>query len=165
MDPVHFTGREVLDMAIRIEENGMRYYTDAGKASASKEVKRLFKTLAEEEAGHIKAFTDLKRLASGDDYAAFDPYVEEASMYLKALADTEVFTSPEEGRKLANAVRDEKEVLNVAIVMEKDSLLFYYEILRMIRERDRVVVERLIEQEKEHLGKLTGLLKALYARP
>ncbi|MDP2689031.1 MAG: hypothetical protein Q8P48_02850, partial [Deltaproteobacteria bacterium] len=27
MDPVHFTGKEILDMAVRIEENGLKFYT------------------------------------------------------------------------------------------------------------------------------------------
>ena len=35
MDPVHFSGREILEMALRIEENGERFYADAARASRS----------------------------------------------------------------------------------------------------------------------------------
>ncbi len=160
MDPVHFTGKEILDMAVRIEENGLKFYTDASKASSSGAVKELFTVLAEEEGRHIKVFLDLKR-SLAEDTAGYDAYAEEASQYLKALADTEVFTSPDEGRKAAVMMHDAHDVIEMAIGMEKDSLLFYYEMQRMIREKDRQVLEALIEQEKEHLRKLTELQNAL----
>ncbi|MBI5642885.1 MAG: ferritin family protein [Deltaproteobacteria bacterium] len=158
MDPVHFTGKEVLAMAVRIEENGLKFYTDAGKESKNKDIKALFKTLAEEEGHHIKVFQDLKKLL-GTEAAAeeFDSSAEDAALYLKALADTEVFTSPSGGKKLGREAGSEEEVLNIAIGMEKDSILFYYEIQRMIREKDKKVIEELIEQEKDHLRKLTEL--------
>ncbi|MBI5237324.1 MAG: hypothetical protein HY887_02750 [Deltaproteobacteria bacterium] len=43
MDPVHFTGAEVIEMAVKIEENGMRFYTDASKAlsTASENIRSL----------------------------------------------------------------------------------------------------------------------------
>ncbi|MFQ5736205.1 MAG: ferritin family protein [Thermodesulfobacteriota bacterium] len=163
MDPVHFTGKEVLDMAVRIEENGVRFYTDAARASSSNAIKALFDVLAEEEGHHIKVFLDLKRTLPEDENSSegFDPYWDEASQYLKALADTEVFTTPEDGGKLAGKMHNEREVVEVAIGMEKDSLLFYYEMEKMIREKDRHILESLIEQEKDHLKKLTELLGAI----
>lgn len=163
MDPVHFTGKEVLEMAVRIEENGLKFYTDAGKAARSKELKALFKTLAEEEGTHIKLFLELKRTLV-DDAASegFDAYLEDAQQYLRSLADTEVFTNPEAGADAARGVHDEQEAIAMAIGMEKDSLLFYYELERMIRESDRKVVDTLIEQEKEHVRKLTALQANLF---
>lgn len=162
MDPVHFTGREVLDMAVRIEENGVKFYNDACRASASEAIKQLFKVLAEEESHHIKVFLDLKKtLGESGAPEGFDPYADEATQYLRALADTEVFTTPDGGGKLAGKMHNENEVLETAIGMEKDSLLFYYEMQRMIREQDRHVLESLIGQEKEHLQKLYNLQKVI----
>lgn len=159
MDPVHFTGREVLEMAVKIEENGIHFYTDAGKASKNRKIKDLFKTLAEEETKHAKVFADLKKYASEDTVAeGFDPYIAEASLYLKALADSEVFTRADEGSRLAKKIKGEKDVVQFAIDMEKDSILFYYELDRMIRQKDKEVISRLIDQEKEHLKKLSTLL-------
>jgi len=162
MDPVHFTGKEVLEMAIKIEENGLKYYTDAAKASRNEKLKEVFKALADEECDHIRVFSELKKTLSDKDYQeGFDAYAEEAALYLCAIADTEVFTNPDKGRDLALQVKDEKDAVRIALDMEKDSLLFYYEILKMIREKDRAVVENLIEQEKNHVKKLTGLQKCL----
>ena len=161
MDPVHFTGKEIIDMAVRIEENGLKFYTDAIKASESAAIRELFKVLADEEGQHIKTFLTLKKsLADDTAGGGFDPYADEASQYLKALADTEVFTSPSGGKKAAVRMHDANDVIEMAIGMEKDSLLFYYELQRMIREKDRHVLESLIGQEKEHLRKLNELQNA-----
>lgn len=162
MDPVHFSGKEVLDMAIKIEENGLRYYADAAKASRNERLKEVFKVLANEECNHIRVFSELKKTLADKDYQeGFDASADEAALYISAIADTEVFTNPDKGRDLARRVKDEKDAVRIALDMEKDSLLFYYELLKMIREKDRDVVENLIEQEKSHVKKLTELRSCL----
>ena len=159
MDPVHFTGKEVLDMAVKIEENGLKFYTDAGKTAKDKDVKALFKAIAEDEGRHIRVFQDLKKLLGETENA--EPFDEETESYLRAFADTEVFASPEGGKKLGKEVSSEAEAIDFAIGMEKDSILFYYEILKMIREKDKAVVDTLIDQEKDHLKRLTVLRAGL----
>ena len=42
MDIIHFSAKEVLEMAIRIEENGVEFYTRAGNATKSERLKELF---------------------------------------------------------------------------------------------------------------------------
>lgn len=164
MDPVHFTGKEVLEMAVRIEENGMKFYADASRAAKSQQLKDLFKALSEEEGNHIKTFLELKRVLIGEPSEGFDPYLEDAQQYLKSLADTEVFTNPEAGKEAARSLKSEEEAITMAIGMEKDSLLFYYELEKMIREKDRQVIDSLIEQEKEHVRRLTHLQNALFGK-
>lgn len=162
MDPVHFTGAEVLEMAVKIEENGMRFYTDASRAAKTKAVKGLFKTLADEEGKHIKVFMDFKKSLPPDSAAeGFDPYMTEASLYLRAIADTEVFKKPGAGKAFAANVEDETEAVRFAITMEKDSLIFYYELKNMIRGKDRPILDGLIEQEKKHLLRLTDLERTI----
>lgn len=162
MNPVYFTGKELLDMAVKIEENGLRYYTDAAAAAKSADLKNLFGFLADQEKDHIKIFTGLRKLLaeSGSDGTQAD-YGEEATLYLNALADSEVFTSPNEGARLAKTVKNEREAVELAIGMEKDSLLFYYEIQKMIRPQDASVLEHLIAQEKDHVRRLTAHLKTM----
>ena len=163
MDPVHFSGSEVIRMAIRIEENGLKFYSDASKAAKIPRLKELFKTLAQEETRHINAFAEIKNSIPDDAVAeGFDPYITEATLYLKAIADTEVFTHPEEGKLIADEIFDEEAALNLAIDMEKDSLLFYYEMQNMVRDKDAGVIQQLIEQEKEHLTKLTAHKEELF---
>lgn len=165
MDPVHFSGKELIEMALKIEDNGLRFYQKAGEASKSEELKNLFRFLADEEKNHIKVFNDLKSLASETTPGPQEEsYFGEASQYLHAIADTEVFTNPNRGEELASEVTDENQAIDYAIDMEKDSLLFYYEFQRMIREKDKKVLEKLIEQEKEHVQKLRDLKRKFAAK-
>ena len=73
-----------------------------------------------------------------------------------------MFTAADQGEVLANTVGGEKEALEYAIKMEKDSLLFYYELLSMVREKDRGVVNRIIQEEKKHLTKLNEVRKEIF---
>jgi rubrerythrin len=162
MDITHFSGKEVVEMAMRIEENGLEFYTRTANSSKSERLRELFLFLAEEEKKHIKLFEEIGGQLQDDKLSGvFDPYLEETSMYLMALADSRVFTNPNEGSRLANEVHEEGEILKTAIDMEKDSILFYYELQRAIRDQDKPVLGRLIDEEKNHLKKLTELQKSI----
>lgn len=155
-----FSGKEVLQMAVRIEENGQRFYRDALRHTGDKKLQDTLNYLIQEEEKHKRYFRSLlNRLPQEEN--PFDPYMEEALLYLRAMADAHVFTTELEGRELASTVKDEEDILNFAIAMEKDSLLFYYELARGINERDRTIVEKVIEEEKSHLKRLLDLKKEL----
>jgi rubrerythrin len=160
MDIIHFSAKEVLEMAIRIEENGVEFYTQAGNATKFERLKELFIFLAKEEKKHIACFEDMDKRVKSDDLPwSIDPYLEEESLYLKALANSRVFTNTHEGKRLANEVHTEQDVLQTAINMEKDSILFYYELHNAVRDKDKAILRNLIEEEKSHLRKLTELQK------
>ncbi len=166
MDPVHFSSSEILDMAVRIEENGEHFYRDAAAATNNAKLKELFEYLAEEEVGHVKYFKQLKDSVTDDSspYGPFDPYIEEASLYIKSLADAEVFTSKEKGKDYGKIAGDEKAALEHSINMEKESILFYYELLKAIREKDKALMNEIIDEEKIHLRKLTEMSVELYGK-
>lgn len=162
MDIMHFSAKEILEMALRIEENGVEFYTQAGNASKSKKLKELFTFLAEEEKKHIRVFGEMDRSVKDDTKPdTLDPYLDEAPLYLEALANSRVFTNKNEGKRLAGIVRNEGEALQIAINMEKDSILFYYELHSAINNKDKAILESIIKEEKKHLGKLTALQKNL----
>jgi rubrerythrin len=162
MDPVRFTGAEILEMALRIEENGFKFYTDACKTAKTTRLKELFRHLADEETNHVKSFSGLVKLSGDTSTSPIDINESDAPLYLRALADTEVFTSPNQGAKFGKNIENEKDALNFAIQMEKDSLLFYYELAGIIREKDRAILNSIIEQEKEHVLKLSTLKAELF---
>ncbi|MBM2832592.1 MAG: Rubrerythrin protein [Dehalococcoidia bacterium] len=57
--------------------------------------------------------------------------------------------------------RDEAEALEIGIKAEKDSILFYQEMRELVRRRDRDTVAEIINEERSHLSRLTGLRKGL----
>ncbi len=157
---LNFSGREVLEMAIRIEENGQQFYRTALEDTEDEGLRKTLNYLVQEEEKHKRYFRSLlDRLQEEEN--PFDPYMEEALLYLKAMADAHVFTAELGGREHADTIKSAEDIIDFAIAMEKDSLLFYYEIARGINERDRAVVEEVIEEEKSHLTKLLDLKKGL----
>ena len=164
MDLIRFSAEEVLDMAIRIEENGERFYADAARMSKKDNVRELLNSLAQEEFKHKKYFIELKASVEKAPLSSYDPFTEDVSLYIKALADSEVFTHPSEGRKLAKELKGEDALLDFAIEREKDSLLFYYEIAKAVREKDNKIIELIIEEEKTHLRKLSALKRDLLGK-
>ncbi len=157
---LNFSGKEVLEMAIRIEENGQRFYREALKGTEDERLRKTLNFLVQEEEKHKRYFRSLLDKLPEEENP-FDPYMEDALQYLKAMADAHVFTAELEGKELSDVIKEVEDVLNFAIAMEKDSLLFYYELARGINEKDRDVVEKVIEEEKSHLKKLLELKKEL----
>ena len=158
MDPVHFSGKEILEMVVRIEENGLDFYNNAAKSVKSDSVKEAFTFLASEEVKHVEFFSGLKEaIGEEDSYSIFDPYLEEESMYIRALADTNIFVEADRGREMAEKMKSDSEAIDWAIGFEKDSVLFYNELLSMVREKDRPLIHSIITEEKKHIAKLTSI--------
>ncbi|MFQ5586857.1 MAG: ferritin, partial [Thermodesulfobacteriota bacterium] len=57
------------------------------------------------------------------------------------------------------------DAVRTAIDMEKDSILFYYELQKVVTDKDKGVITRLIEEEKKHLAQLTELQRNLSGTP
>ncbi len=162
MDIAHLTGRDVLEVAVQIEKNGVRFYTLAGETVRNERLSELLSFLAEEEKRHITTFEEmLNDIPADAPPGTTDPYLDEASLYIGALADSKVFTKHGIGLRLDEGVKNESEILRLAIDMEKDSILFYHELKNGVREGDRPSVEKLISEEKEHFVKLQKLQREL----
>jgi rubrerythrin len=162
MDPVHFSSKEILEMAVRIEENGLGYYKAASASAENKEIKSLFDYLIIEEVKHVELFEALKDAineAVPTDYN--DPFLEEESKYLNALADSSIFMKGDEGAKKAKEITNDDDALDFAIQIEKDSILFYLELINMVRDEDRQVVKDILSEERKHIAKLTEMKAAL----
>jgi len=163
MDPAHFSGKEIIEMAVRIEENGLAFYKEAREAAKTVELKELFSYLSSEEEKHIDYFKGLFELVKDEAvHNLFDPYLEEEALYMRALVDSSLFINTDKERLTASALDDEERVLSLAIEMEKDSVLFYQGLADMVREKDKPVVRDIIAEERKHiasLNKLRGKLK------
>jgi rubrerythrin len=98
------------------------------------------------------------------DYHPPEAYAEEYFLYLKALVDSVVFTDNQVAREMAQKVENVAEAIQIALSIEKDSILFYSEMRDLIRRSDREVINKIIEEEKSHLRQLLGLKKSLIKR-
>jgi rubrerythrin len=152
---VFFSGSELLEIAIGIEKNGMAFYQALADKTGNRDVRDIYNYLAGEEKKHLDTFQGMSDSLEQAKPSEVD--IEEYMLYLKALADSAVFSSVTEARQKAGKVLNEIEALDTGIQAEKDSILFYTELQNLVRERDRKVVLNILGEEKKHLRQLSEL--------
>jgi len=159
---IFFSGSELVNIAIGIEKSGFAFYQSLVKKEKDIMARGAYKYLAEMEEKHIKTFQSM--LGGAGEYKPPEMYTEEYDLYLKALVDSAVFTNDRVAREMAEKAASSAEAIQVGLGAEKDSILFYSEMRNLVRERDREVVDGIIEEEKSHLRQLSDLKKKLAAR-
>jgi rubrerythrin len=159
----NFNAAEVFDIAIKIEENGKRFYDRGREIVKDPEVQKLFEELSVEEIKHKEKFTTLKRQlpASAASGAVFDPN-HELDLYIKMMADQHVFISTESVDAQLARIRDARDALKMAVDFEKDSVIFFLTMQDATEgAKGKEFIGSLVKEEQEHLRRLTLELKRI----
>lgn len=143
------TINELLGVALKIEGAGYSYYEKLSNVSSGA-LKNLFLELANEEREHAKIFEEI--LSGFKDEKNLNLNEEEVG-YLKAFAEDVIFPKLTI-EKIPTSV---KEAIKLAIEVEKDSIIFYNDIKMLVS--DNSAIEKVIEEEKKHMKKLTLRLR------
>jgi len=151
----HFSACEIVEMAMRIEKNGREFYLTLAESAANTETADVFKYLAAEEDKHVGVFRGMFK--SVCEYVPKEVYPEEYFSYMSALAAEYIFTRENTGKKSAENIKDYHDGINLGITFEKDSILFYEGMRRIVPAKDRALIDGLISEEKKHLAKLLEL--------
>ncbi|MFA5276267.1 MAG: ferritin family protein [Candidatus Omnitrophota bacterium] len=154
-----FSGSEIVKIGIQIEKNGRDFYNILDKRSKNKKSKEIFRYLAGEEEKHIKVFEQI--LSSAENYEPAESYPGEYLSYMKDLAGEYVFTQIGQGAKVAKKMKSERDAVNKGIGFEKDSIIFYEGIKKVVIGNNISLVDQLIAQEQLHLQKLVELKSVL----
>jgi rubrerythrin len=161
-----FNADEIFEMAIRIENNGAAFYRKAAGLQADTKNKKFLEGLAKMEDQHQKIFTEMrKRLTEKDkDPKVFDPF-DEVSQYLAAMADT---MGGEGSPSVADALTGDEtleEILQTAVGLEKDSILFYLGIKDLIPPQSgQDKIDAVIKEEQRHVVQLSKVLEKLQTK-
>jgi rubrerythrin len=150
-----FKGSEVVELGIQIENNGRDFYSELEKKAESRKTADIFKYLAKEEEKHIRVFQDIL-----DKTERYEPSGLDAAdyfSYINDLAAENVFTKKDKGKQAAQAAKNDLEALNMGIGFEKDSIIFYEGMKKVVESQDTKIVEEIIIQEKNHLKILSDI--------
>jgi len=137
-----------IDVAIRVEQAGRDFYAKAREAARDPRCRTLFSFLAAEEERHLGAYRAMMEDVTGGAFQQ-DVLVGEYGMYVEML-----------GREITGGLTlDEctslEDTLDMAVTLEKNTLLFYNELARLAKDEAlREAVERIIKEEQGHLVKL-----------
>ncbi len=149
-----FDVREMLKLAIKIEENGYKFYTYMTKKMESKEMKNLFTFLADEEVKHKRIFEVMS--AKLGDYKLVENLPAEYLDYLRVYTNTSIFQQ-EMSEKDMEKLADISSAFRYSIGRESDSILFYHELKNFIPESKHNAIDMIIEEERKHYIKLSEL--------
>jgi rubrerythrin len=156
-----FEASDIVEVAVRIEENGASFYRYAVQLAGKEELKALFQRLAEEEEAHQRTFAAI--LAGMDRNLPPEGYDGEYAAYLHNYVDNRlVFTTEAFSAELAK-LRDEVSALDFAIQRELDAIHYYREIGELLPADQRQAIERIITEEKGHFTRLSAIKKQLVA--
>lgn len=158
-----FNADEIFEMAEQIERNGAKFYRKAAEGRENTHSHQLLLDLASMEVEHEKIFAsmreDLSKQESGT--TVFDPY-DEAALYLRAMADGEVFDIKSDPSKDLTGKESMDDILRTAIGMEKDSIVFYVGMKEMVPERlGKPRIDGIIKEEMKHVKDLSEALSSL----
>lgn len=152
------TGDEIIEIAMRLEERGEAFYKAAAEKAAEAEVKTLFEELAVQEQYHRRAFQQMGR---GVVELALSPEQwDQFQAYTGALLNQSLFDRPDGALSQAVEATDEPNALQAALGFEKETLLFFHELRDVVRGPARQTMDRIIEEERRHIQRLSGLLAA-----
>jgi len=148
---------EVIEMAVRTEILGYRFYTTmAKKFKKNAALVNLFTTLAAKEKMHEKTFSGLKDMVakSGPEPVEW----EEVSNYMRAFVESEFFLGRTKSLPSMTRIRSVKDAVKFALGFEKETLLYFMELRKIVKEKE--VVDEVINEEKSHIMWLAAFKSA-----
>ena len=148
-----FSLHEICDLGMRIEKNGELFYRKAIKEFPNEALKSLLTRLADDEVKHQEFFTRKKEALKDKPE---DPEMEEtASAILQNILGEQTFSLKE-----ANPadLKNEADLLNLAIEFEKDTVLFYEMLTPLVTGSQALNgLEEIVQEEKRHIEMLQAL--------
>jgi len=150
---------KAIETAIQIEKDGLAFYTQAAQQVDDPTAKRMFQSLAKDEAAHLKLFEDVhERLGSEESWPSPEQVAAASPGEIGRLIppSPSIFPSGNEIRK-AEVPERQLAALKRGIQAEEDSIAFYSEQMSEVEDADgRAMYAYLVEQEKGHRTILQG---------
>ena len=147
---------DILNFAVRIEEDGEVFYRKAASLAGEEATKKLFVRLADEEIGHKRLFQSM--LSKLEEYAPTESYSGEYMAYLRDYIDNKVIFTKEREKQFSN-LKDTLSAIDFAMERELDSILYYQEARQFIIEKQRSAVDNIIAEERRHFALLAEVKK------
>jgi len=148
--PDLFSVRELIDVAIREEQTGATFYRALAERTDAPELAEFAQRVAEMEDEHERRFR--KMLDELGDYKPVgESYGGEHASYMAYLTQGRIFPVGDESRKLAEQQMSDEEAVETAMGLERNTLLFYLEMLQFVPEKHQALLDDIIAEERQHV--------------
>ena len=152
-----FDGKELSEIGVQIEENGVAFYAEAAKNAKNASSRNLFEDLKAQEKTHIEAFKKIGKIEESGDES--ESYTGELADYVVMFAGQNVFTRKNKGAEAAKKAKNDNEVIELALGFEKESILLFESMRSVVSHSSQKVVQALIEEELKHVKYLLDIKK------
>jgi len=156
MSQMFFNEIEGAKIAQNMEKQGLAFYQKAAAKAKSDAVRDTFLQFAEDEKTHLAQFEELEETLQNQrrDGAGYADDAEIAS-YIDGLLKTQVFSDEGDVARLADQAEDDPAALAVAMRAERDSILFYQEMMRLVDSKEaQAAFSTILDEERDHLKTL-----------
>lgn len=153
-----FKAADVLLAAQEVETRGEVFYNRLVETTTDKKLSDLFRFLAKEESRHREIFRKLHEKVGDVELPAWaeeDEYVD----YLKYLLDSHTLFRLGDVDHLKNYMGTPQDAIGTAMGFEKDTIMFFLEMLEFVPEGEKEHVKACIDEERAHLRLLAGMLR------
>ncbi len=158
---------ECVELAINMEEEGLRFYQLAAGRVDDGGLRDLLLMLKDKEYNHINTFrglyTDMAARRGETDAGLYlvDP---EISAYFRAFVESTVFPVKGAAEEALRKVAGPVDILRLGMQVEKDSILFYQDLLHQKNFPEATeILSRIIGEERRHFQDLHRMWRKLSA--
>lgn len=150
------THEELLEISVKLERDGKRFYTELAKIVQDPVLKDFFKLMAREEAQHEKQFKHLFHSKKAKDLG----WENNASLreFIDREFQTDIFPSPQETLEKLPSLRGIHKALDMAIEAERIAGEFFKLLQESCNDIEIKTQLTILEKlEAEHLSKVLSL--------
>jgi rubrerythrin len=141
-----FSIRELLEVAIREEQTGAAFYRRLAETTDDDDLEAFALRVAQMEDAHEELFIDLLERCREADIGR-----EPAGDYMSYMAQDRVLGSEADARRLAEDIDDPAEAADLALELERQTLLFFLEMKEFVPEEQARLLHDVIEEERQHV--------------
>lgn len=151
-----FTWKEIIAIAVQIENNGEQTYRRAAEHTKDHCLSQELSRLADEEAGHSKWFSEL---TLQNRTLPQDPELEKiARVFLRETVADQTFSLQEDDITSVAVIAD---LIEKSIAFEQDTIIFYETIRHLVSDQDTIdLLDTIIDEEKNHIVTLKKWIEA-----
>lgn len=140
---MNFDGKQILSTFVKMEEEVAKYYADLADRASDEKSKALFSRLSLEEEKHQKMYAAMLEKHGGEMNREF---TEEEVEFTKGLIEENIKEKQE-----MNNIQGLKDALDLAEKMEKDGILFVYQMIQLYPDIAEKEMKAILREEKHHL--------------
>ena len=155
-----FSQEDVIKTALKFEQISKAFYEAAAQKASDPEMTKIFQFCANEENKHIdilqKIFDEMK--SGSIKITASTP---KDLLYLKFLVESYIAQGADRAINLTKTASTPLEVINYAMDLERDGMLFFLKLYRLVSRKGRSLITKLIKEEETHIFELSQLQNKL----